>query len=122
MAEGIDDFQIWLDASKLRKRVELLARGLPSEEKFRLSDQMIRCGRSITANIAEAYGRFGFKDSRRIYIFARGSMFELKDHLNVAIENEFISLTEFNELNESITILIRKLNAYLKYLGRKSFD
>ncbi len=80
---------------------------------------MIRCGRSITANIAEAYGRFGFKDSRRIYIFARGSMFELKDHLNVAIENEFISLTEFNE---SITILIRKLNAYLKYLGRKSFD
>lgn len=120
MAEGIDNFQVWIEASKLRRQIELLARRLPSEEKFRLTDQIIRCARSVTANIAEAYGRFGYKDSKRIYIISRGSMFELKDHLNVAVENEYISFTEFTELNESIQILIRKLNAYLKYLADKS--
>ena len=40
-----------------------LTKSIDTIEKFRLVDQMIRCSRSITNNIAEGYGRFHFKEN-----------------------------------------------------------
>jgi len=60
------------------------------EEKYRLSDQMIRASRSSTANIAEGYGRFHFQENIQFCRQARGSLYELIDHTLVAEECEYI--------------------------------
>ena len=43
--------------------------------------QLIRSCDSIAANIAEGYGRYSFKESKRFCYFARGSLFETQTWL-----------------------------------------
>lgn len=85
-------------------------------EKFRLSDQMIRCSRSITNNIAEGYGRFHFKENAQFCRQSRGSLFEMLDHLSIAFEEKYINEIELNELEIEIKECIKVLNGYIKYL------
>ncbi len=61
MSERKSDFEsleIWQEGKKLRIDITAIVKRFPMEEKFRLTDQMIRASRSVTANIAEGYGRF----------------------------------------------------------------
>jgi four helix bundle protein len=43
--------------------------------------QMLRAADSVGANIAEAYGRWGYADRRRLLFVARGSLCELEHWL-----------------------------------------
>ncbi len=58
---SFEDLQIWQEAIKFRIKISDKVKDLPIEEKYRLSDQMIRASKFITANIAEGYGRFHYK-------------------------------------------------------------
>ncbi len=53
-----ETLEAWKMARNLRKEIARLVKAFPQEEKFRLTDQMIRASRSITANIAEGHGRY----------------------------------------------------------------
>lgn len=52
-----EDLECYKTAREFRIVVVDWAKQLPSEEKYRLVDQTIRAVRSITANIAEGFGR-----------------------------------------------------------------
>jgi four helix bundle protein len=68
-----------------------LAKRLPKEEKYRLSDQIIRASRSVTANIAEGFGRFHHQENIQFCRQARGSLMELIDHLSVTLDENYIT-------------------------------
>jgi len=53
-----EDLEVWQFCRQLRNKLTNLAKELPKEERFRLSDQIIRAARSITNNQAEGYGRY----------------------------------------------------------------
>jgi len=55
---SFETLEIWQEGRKLRIDISALVKKFPQEEKFRLTDQLIRASRSVTANIAEEYGRF----------------------------------------------------------------
>ncbi|MCX6149584.1 MAG: four helix bundle protein [Ignavibacteriales bacterium] len=54
---------------------------LLKEEKFNLDNQIRKASVSITANVAEGYGRYHYQEGIQFYRIARGSLYELKDHL-----------------------------------------
>lgn len=54
--------EVWQKGRELKNAIYNLVKTFPSTEKFRLEDQLIRSTRSITANIAEGYGRFTYKE------------------------------------------------------------
>lgn len=68
------DLDVWKAGRKFKKEIERLASTFPTEEKFRLCDQIIRSVRSINANISEGHGRFGYPDQIKFCINARGSL------------------------------------------------
>ena len=92
------------------------------EEKFRLTDQMIRASRSVTANIAEGHGRYHYQENIQFCRQARGSLFELIDHLYVALDEEHIDNNDFNNYKSYIDEVIRLLNGYIKYLETRKRD
>lgn len=115
------NLNVWKVCRDLRIMIWKLCKRFPSEEKFRLTDQMVRASRSSTSNIAEGHGRFHFQENIQFCRQSRGSLFELIDHTLVAEECEYISIEEKEELIEHIVSAIRLLNGYIKYLkGRKN--
>jgi len=63
--EHFTDIEAWKLARKLRMAVYDVIRQLPKEEKFDLGSQMRNASVSCTANIAEGYGRFHFRELLR---------------------------------------------------------
>jgi four helix bundle protein len=79
---------------------------------------MIRASRSVTANIAEGYGRYHYQENIQFCRQARGSLFELIDHLSVALDENYIAEDHYNDLKSNILEIIRMLNGYIKYLAK----
>lgn len=72
----------WKDARKVKLYFYLkILPQIPQNEKFNLEFQMRKALSSISANIAEGYGRFHYQEGLQFYRIARGSLYELKDHL-----------------------------------------
>ncbi|MCF8298210.1 MAG: four helix bundle protein [Saprospiraceae bacterium] len=115
-----ETLEVWIKGRELRKKFSKLTKSFPSDEKYKLTDQIIRASRSVTANIAEGYGRFHYKENIQFCRISRGSLFELVDHIYVALDEEYIEKNIFDNLKNDINEEIKLLNGYIKYLkGRK---
>lgn len=89
---------------------------LPAEEKFNLTAQIRRASISITANISEGYGRYHYQEGIRFYRIARGSLYELKDHITSCYDINFINkdiLIGGISLIENAKVT---LNGYIKFV------
>ncbi len=53
--EGFRDLRVYQLAFELAMEIFRLSKSFPLEERFSLTDQIRRCSRSVTANIAEGY-------------------------------------------------------------------
>ena len=85
---------------------------LPRDERYRLGDQLLRAARSTTANIAEGYGRFHYLDN------ARGSCWEVLDHLIAGNDESLISAELLGRGREFVAHAVKLLNGYMNYLKR----
>jgi four helix bundle protein len=92
----------------------------PKEEIYGLTSQMRRAAVSTTSNIAEGFGRQGYKEKIQFYYLAQGSLVELKNQLLIARdigyleENVFISLAEqANRTHMLLQGFIRKTKTFL---------
>lgn len=92
---------------------------MPKHEKYGLQDQLIRTSRSVTANIAEGFGRYHFKDSIRFLMQARGSLYELIDHLSVCVDEGYLSKDEYANFKSLIFDNLRLLNGFQRYLKNR---
>ncbi|MEP1152238.1 MAG: four helix bundle protein [Balneola sp.] len=88
---------------------------LPKDEKFGLSSQIKRASISITANIAEGYGRFHYQEGIQFYRISRGSVYELKDHLISCHDLNFIDETLYKEGLELIEEAKRLISGFINY-------
>ena len=114
-----EDLECWQACRKVRLFVakELLPL-LPPDEKYRLADQILRAARSATANIAEGFGRFHFLDNAKFCSNARGSAWEVLDHLITAFDEGLIEKPLYQEGRILIDKALMLLNGYIGYLQR----
>ena len=117
--KSFTDLEVWKSARELRKEIYKIVKNLPEIEKFGLNTQMCRAAVSVTANIAEGYGRFHFKETVQFARHARGSVYELHDHLITCIDQNYIEESVFEEIVKSwIEKTIQLLNGYIRYLNK----
>lgn len=106
------DLKVWQLAHNLSLEVSELTKTLPREERYRLSDQMIRSARSVPANISEGFRRFHFNDKLTFYERSLTSLDELDNHFSEAIGNKFITdniCLRFNRKIKEISFLLNKM-------------
>jgi len=92
---------------------------LPREERYSLGVQVRRAGISVTANISEGYGRYYRGDGIHFYRIARGSIYELKDHITTCLDLNFIDKDLFDRGIILIEDAKKTLNGYIKFLNKK---
>ena len=117
MAEAIRDFKdldVWQVARELRNEMYKVVRALPEVEKFALGTQIRRAAISVTANIAEGFGRFGYQENAQFCRQARGSVFELRDHLTTCVDQQYLSMKEGQRLDLMAQRVAQILNGYLR--------
>jgi four helix bundle protein len=88
----------------------------PQEEKYKLIDQILRASRSVTANIAEGFGRYHYQEYVQFCRQSRGSLYELMDHFIVARDEGYISNEELLQLKDQIGNSLGMLNGFINYL------
>jgi four helix bundle protein len=79
-----------------------------------LSSQMRRAAVSITANLAEGYGRFSYPENIQFCRLSRGSAYELRDQLTTALDAGYISPEEYKQHNFQALAVVRLLNGYIR--------
>ena len=84
------DLEVWKGARELRREVYKLALTFPDFEKLGLAGQMRRAATSVTANVAEGFGRFGYQENAQFCRRARGSLYELRDHLITCVDEGYL--------------------------------
>jgi len=88
------DLQVWQKSVDLVVSVYQLTNAFPADEKFSLVSQTKRATVSISANIAERYGRTHRGDYLHHLSMANGSLAELETHLAIAGRLNFVTREE----------------------------
>ncbi len=74
--KGFRDLECYKKGRELRMFVSTIVKTFPATEKYMLVSQILKSSRSVTANMAEGYGRFTYTDTRSFFIVSRGSISE----------------------------------------------
>ena len=96
--EGFTDLEAWQEGHKLVLQIYRATKDFPKEEMFGIVSQIRRAAASVTANIAEGYGRFHFKDKNNFYFHARGSLCETESFLILAKDLKYLKEEEFDRI------------------------
>ena len=55
--QSFEELDVWKKARLLKNEIFALVKTFPTEEKYRLTDQVIRSSRSVNTQITEGHGR-----------------------------------------------------------------
>jgi four helix bundle protein len=108
------DLETWQLARELRRGVYAACKAFPRDEAFGLSSQIKQAASSITANIAEGFGRFSYQENIQFCRQSRGSVYEVRDHLITASDEGFLSKERLDELDAKAISVIKLLNGYIR--------
>ena len=88
----------WQESHKLVLSIYSITKEFPKEEVFGLTSQMQRSAISVTSNIAEGFGRQGYKEKVQFYYLAQGSLTELKNQIITAKDIGYLNVDNFKKL------------------------
>lgn len=122
--QSFTDLNVWKEGHKLVLMVYQITKVFPKEETYSITDQMKRAASSITANIAEGFGRQSYKEKLQFYFISQGSLTELKNFILIAKDVGFLDKTNFNKLVDQSNLTHQILQGFLQktktFINRKS--
>lgn len=111
-----EDIEGWKKGRELRRAVYAKSKTGEFAKDFALRDQIPGAVQSVTANIAEGFERGGTKEFIQFLGHSKGSCGEVRDHLYTALDEKYISQTDFDKLyNQSIEVS-SLVAGFMKYL------
>jgi len=108
------DLKVWQEGHKLVVLVYKITEKFPSRETFSITDQMRRAAASITANIAEGFGRQGYKEKLQFYFLSQGSLLELKNFILIARDVGYLSPEDFDILVKQANLTHQLLQGFIQ--------
>ena len=88
-------------------------------EKDTVGKQFARAVDSISANIAEGFGRHSKRDKIRFYYYSLSSVLECKDWNNKCHERTIISDERYNYIKDRLDRLPKEINQLIQYTNQK---
>jgi four helix bundle protein len=86
-------------------------------KKDTIGKQIARSADSISANIAEGYGRYYYKESKQFFFYSRGSIQETKAWISKCKRRNIIDINNAEDLLKQAEKILAKLNAYIKFIA-----
>ena len=105
------NLNVYQDAKAFVVAVYKLLDSFPDTEKFALCNQIRRAAISVTSNIAEGVSRISAKEKIHFLEIAYASMMEVDSQLDVSVDLGYISLEQYNKIEEKIDVIARQLSS-----------
>ncbi|MBL7708933.1 MAG: four helix bundle protein [Chitinophagaceae bacterium] len=101
MIKTVFDLEVFKISYQLAMDIFSCTRSFPKEERYSLTDQIVRSYRSVAANIAEGWGKRIYENEfKRHLIYGMGSLEETKVWLLFARDCLYLELNSFEALNK----------------------
>lgn len=116
--ERFEDIQAWQKARVLVREVYAVSNIGRFAKDFGLRDQIRRAVVSIMLNIAEGFARKTTREFTQFLVIAHGSAAEVQAALYVALDQEYLSETEFNKLYALADESSKMILGFISYLRK----
>ena len=116
-ANHFRELEVWKLGRQIRQEIYRLTQTFPTAERTNLVIQMRRAAVSITANLAEGYGKYSYKENRNYCRTSRASAYELQDHLTASLDEGLVSKATFVDLDRKLLQFIKRTNSYIRAIG-----
>jgi four helix bundle protein len=87
--------------------------------KETVGKQFVRAIDSISANIAEGFGRYGKKDKINFYRYSYGSIKESQDWIEKAKVRNLLTIDEYDYILKELNRLPIELHSLIKFTNEK---
>ncbi len=115
-ARRIEELVVYQLGNELRTNVHALtATGKVSTDR-RFCDQIRDAASSVTRNTAEGFGRYRHKEFAQFIVIARGSLFEVADHLRDGVAREYWTTEATVDLHALCNRAIAAATHLIRYL------
>jgi len=117
-AKRFEDLEIWQLSRELVKQIYSVTKTTPFSKDFSLKDQIRRSSVGVMNNISEGF------ESRTVKLFieylgrSKGSCGETRSVLYVALDQNYISKPEFEDLYDLCTKISSKTLRLIQYLEK----
>ena len=111
--ERFEEILSWKKGKELSLQVYEVFR-FSKDYSFR--DQIQRASISICNNIAEGFERGGKQEFIQFLYVARGSCGELRSQLGICKDVNYLSESEYNQINALAIEVSKQLNGFIQYL------
>ncbi len=98
------------------EKVYFATETLPRKEDYGLTSQIRRAALSVSANLAEGFGRNHSKDKLNFYYIARASLLETKNHLIYGNRVAYFTDSTLKDLFSLLDEIWIELNRLIKSL------
>ena len=112
---SFEKLEVYQLARKYKIDIKLTSRLFPKEERFELISQINRSSASISANLAEGSGRASNFDQAHFTNMAYATGLETIDHLNTALDMDYIDENKYTALRIKLDAILNKLNALYRF-------
>ena len=114
-----EDLKIWKLSLKITKKIYDLTFKSKFSRDFGLRDQIRRAIISVSSNIVEGFEKNNNNEFIRYLKIAKGSAGEVRNQLYIALMVNYITKTEFEELNRQLIDLSKQIGSFINYLVAK---
>lgn len=110
----LEDLDIYKLAMDLSDEVWSVVENWGYFSKLSVGSQFVRATDSVSANIAEGYGRYFYADRKKFYYYSRGSLLESKTWLEMAHRRKLVNQVKYESLINKMREIHLLLNVYIK--------
>ena len=110
----LNDIEAFRSAFKLSNYVWEIVSVWPNFQRDTLGKQFARAVDSISANLAEGFGRYAKKDKINFYRYSRASVYECLDWNEKAKVRKLISSEQYEYIFQQLQILPKQINGLIK--------
>jgi four helix bundle protein len=116
---SFEEIESWKKARQFASEIYRITGSGPFARDFGLRDQIRRAAVSIVSNIAEGFERGGDNEFLQFLSLSKGSCGEVRAQLYLALDQGYISQSDFEMLSQAAIEISQLISGLMKYL-RKS--
>lgn len=116
MPYTLENLETYILAEELGEKIWIIVELWDNFSKFSIGSQIVRSADSVSANIAEGYGRYFIKENIQFCFYSRGSLLETKNWVTKAGKRNLLTKEQEQDLFLLIEKIHAKLNGYIKVL------